>query len=194
MHSNQSIEMYLWERATRLSRSIDRYLPSGYIEQVIAEDNEARKTRVDKFVAKSDANNKFLQSREFVTLMDAFSHTLVKPNLERSESQLFVLRELWNGNLIGWGFHPPRVITDKPFQIPTSSWGGNINWNQDTMSHDGMDFVALRVMPIEQADEYVSKFNQQMLPPVWLHCKPCSKANVCTLVLIFSFRHILQLY
>ena len=48
-------------------------------------------------------------------------------------------------NLVALGFALPREPSDEPVIVPHDVWGGKINWQQSSVTGNGLEFAAVRI-------------------------------------------------
>ena len=63
-----------------------------------------------------------------------------------TRAQGFIIHHLLEENLYGVGFEPPRTMSSQPFEIPSACWKGQIRWQKDELTSDGLKFVHIRVL------------------------------------------------
>lgn len=49
------------------------------------------------------------------------------------------------GELLALGYATPRHANDPAVPIPTEIWGGKIDWDEGTVSSEGLSFVAVKI-------------------------------------------------
>ena len=59
-------------------------------------------------------------------------------------------KHLLLGNLIGFGFEPPRKMESQPFEIPRNCWKGWIDWAGSKVRGEGLEFVEVRLITAQK--------------------------------------------
>ncbi|EKE67283.1 hypothetical protein P24_18676 [Oceanibaculum indicum P24] len=53
------------------------------------------------------------------------------------------------GHLRAFGYSAPRRPDDTPVEVPSDLWAHPIYWDKDTLSGDGLEIVAVRLIPTQ---------------------------------------------
>ncbi len=56
------------------------------------------------------------------------------------------------GELLAIGFALPRTPESFPIDIPPDVWNSNIDWRNDAVSGNGLEFAAVRIAPFEDVE------------------------------------------
>lgn len=82
----------------------------------------------------------------FANSLQAATPILANRNQLRKDMQDFVRDHLIKGNLIAFGFEPPRKISDQPIRIPAYCWKGRIDWDDSALVAQGLRFEQIRII------------------------------------------------
>ncbi|MFB9151626.1 hypothetical protein [Roseovarius ramblicola] len=63
----------------------------------------------------------------------------------RGKLQHDVLSFITDGHLHGFGFEPPRRLDAAPVPIPKRAWSGRIDWENNTLTFESIQFVEVRL-------------------------------------------------
>lgn len=56
-----------------------------------------------------------------------------------------ILSYISQGHAHACGFEAPRKVANAPVYIPKSTWAGKVDWYERTLSHQGLEFVEVRI-------------------------------------------------
>ena len=56
-----------------------------------------------------------------------------------------ILSYISQGHAHAYGFEAPRKVANAPVYIPKSTWAGKVDWYERTLSHQGLEFVEVRI-------------------------------------------------
>lgn len=76
-----------------------------------------------------------------------------------------ILSYISQGHAHAYGFEAPRKVADAPIPIPKSTWAGKVDWNKRTLSHQGLEFVEVRITTNRIRNEILDRGNVKMEPP-----------------------------
>ena len=74
----------------------------------------------------------------------------------------YLMQLIGNGQVLAFGYALPRAPEDFPVRVPLDVWSGKIDWYASTVKGNGLEFVAVRVLPIRFVQEFAP---QKLLPP-----------------------------
>lgn len=166
----------LWQRGMTLYWAQKKLAEPSVIESVkrqakeSAEKSERAKADGQRFSISQDRNSP--EARELFfsgmkNMFESLSFTIAGDQPLRENIQEKLLR----GHLVGYGFEPPRRVTNEPHAIPRETWNGKINWDKSEVSHEGLSFIAVRVinshsLPPDQPKALVAPAPRQGRPSV----------------------------
>lgn len=82
----------------------------------------------------------------------------------RDAVEAFAKHHLLKGNLIAYGFEPPRRVESQPHQISAECWSGSIRWQKSTLSAQGLVFEEIRVVSRSVQERVLTKDQMEYEP------------------------------
>ena len=152
-----------WENGVGLERAWRMFVPSDALETY--KKKRAEKTPESKPIDIPKGSHwLMIVAGAFASAQPAIENWQETGELER-KLQDHVIRFITGGKLVVYGYALPRSVNDHPVQIPADVWSGNIGWRKSTVSGNGLEFVAVRVLPKKTHDQITERDVGQFLPP-----------------------------
>ena len=76
-----------------------------------------------------------------------------------------ILSYISHGHAHAYGFEAPRKVADAPVPIPKSTWAGRVDWGEHTLSHEGLEFVEVRITTNRIRNEILDRGDVKMKAP-----------------------------
>ncbi|SFS22256.1 hypothetical protein [Yoonia litorea] len=157
--AHKVLSLTIWEQATRLSRAPLLFTPKELKE---AYDEADKISAIETF---SDGAERIGQDGTPPTegfkklLMNVSSITSEKAKA-RENLRTYVRQRLRQGELIGYGFEPPRRMDSQPFEIPRNCWHGRIDWVAATLNGEGLEFIEVRLIASLKREQLIATLSQ----------------------------------
>lgn len=143
--ASEPLQFKIWNHAIYLSRAPLFFAPEA-LKQAYDEAHEVSAIEMFSEGTEKISKDGTPPAEGFQQLLMNVSSINNKKAKAREALQLFVGQHLRRGNLIGYGFEPPRKMDSQPFEIPRSCWSGRIVWFESKLSGQGLEFVEVRVI------------------------------------------------
>lgn len=76
-----------------------------------------------------------------------------------------ILTYISQGHAHAYGFEAPREVANAPVYIPKSTWAGKVDWYERTLSHQGLEFVEVRITTNRIRNEILDRGNVTVKAP-----------------------------
>jgi hypothetical protein len=117
-------------------------------------------------------------SAEFANLRPEAEKYVELDKIKRKMKDLFVSL-LRREKALAYGYTVPRQAEDFPQLIPSDVWTGKIDWSKAAVKGNGLEFVAVRVLPSPARDELMEGKKETFItPPIKPVGRPTVSPNV----------------